>query len=250
MAVNLKGFDANQVLRSVFDVDKNTLRVSIVDGSSGGGSFEVVISHTDDSIRLGNGTDYFTSTYVGPKIGLDVGVVNLPPGASTEAKQDALLAELQLKADLTETQPVSAASLPLPAGASTSALQTTGNTSLASIDSKLNTLGQKAMTGSVPVTIASDQTPLVAGSAAITTVSVTAASTLLLAANPARKGASFYNDGGAVVYLKLGTAASTSSFTVRLLNNDFYELSYPLYTGIIHAIAGSGSRDIRVTELT
>jgi hypothetical protein len=35
------------------------------------------------------------------------------------------------------TQPVSAASLPLPSGASTSALQTTGNTSLGSIDTKL-----------------------------------------------------------------------------------------------------------------
>lgn len=44
-------------------------------------------------------------------------------GLSTGAKQDLLLAELQLKADLTETQPVSAASLPLPSGAATSALQ-------------------------------------------------------------------------------------------------------------------------------
>jgi len=44
-------------------------------------------------------------------------------GLATSAKQDILLTELQLKADLTETQPVSAASLPLPSGASTSALQ-------------------------------------------------------------------------------------------------------------------------------
>jgi hypothetical protein len=40
----------------------------------------------------------------------------------------------------TTTQPISAASLPLPTGASTSALQTTGNTSLDSIDTKLNSL--------------------------------------------------------------------------------------------------------------
>lgn len=45
----------------------------------------------------------------------------------------------------------------LPTGASTSALQTSGNASLTSIDGKLNSLGQKAMTASVPVTIASDQ---------------------------------------------------------------------------------------------
>jgi len=45
------------------------------------------------------------------------------------------------------TQPVSAASLPLPSGASTSALQTTGNTSLSNIDGKLPAL----IDGLIPV---------------------------------------------------------------------------------------------------
>jgi hypothetical protein len=68
--------------------------------------------------------------------------LSLPAGLATEAKQDsqitlltsldgkdfatqttlaALLTELEAKADLTETQPISAASLPLPAGAATEA---------------------------------------------------------------------------------------------------------------------------------
>ena len=42
---------------------------------------------------------------------------------ATSGKQDLLLTELQKKADLTETQPVSATSLPLPSGAATSAQQ-------------------------------------------------------------------------------------------------------------------------------
>lgn len=63
----------------------------------------------------------------------DVDVVANTIGLATGAKQDTLLAELQLKADLTETQPVSLASVPLPTGAATSALQGTGNTSLATI---------------------------------------------------------------------------------------------------------------------
>lgn len=50
----------------------------------------------------------------------------LPSGAATSAKQDTLLAELQGKADLDETQPISAAALPLPSGASTSTIQTNG----------------------------------------------------------------------------------------------------------------------------
>lgn len=58
------------------------------------------------------------------------------------------------------TQPISAASLPLPTNASTSALQTTGNTSLASIDTKTPTVGQKVMASSSPVVIASDQSAI------------------------------------------------------------------------------------------
>jgi hypothetical protein len=48
----------------------------------------------------------------------------------------------------------------LPTGASTSALQTAGNSSLSSIDSKTPVLGQAAMAASVPVVIASDQTAI------------------------------------------------------------------------------------------
>lgn len=58
------------------------------------------------------------------------------------------------------TQPVSAASLPLPTGAATEAKQDTGNSSLSSIDGKLGSLGQKTMAGSAPVVIASDQSTL------------------------------------------------------------------------------------------
>lgn len=73
--------------------------------------------------------------------------------------------------------PVSAASLPLPTGASTSALQTSGNASLSSIDGKLNSLGQKTMAGSVPVAIASDQSavPISAASLPLPTGAATEA---------------------------------------------------------------------------
>ncbi len=55
------------------------------------------------------------------------------------------------------TQPVSAASLPLPTGASTSALQTAGNTSVASIDTKTPALGQALAAASVPVVLTAAQ---------------------------------------------------------------------------------------------
>jgi hypothetical protein len=45
-------------------------------------------------------------------------------------------------------------------GASTAALQTTGNASLSAIDGKLPTLGQKVSAGSLPVVLSSDQSAL------------------------------------------------------------------------------------------
>lgn len=61
--------------------------------------------------------------------------------ASVLSELQSLLTELQLKADLTETQPVSAASLPLPSGAATSANQTTMITALELIDDLQGALG-------------------------------------------------------------------------------------------------------------
>lgn len=78
-------------------------------------------------------------------------------GNSTEAKQDVGNASLA-SIDTKLTSPIAVtASFSLPSGASTSALQTDGNASLTSIDGKFGSLGQKAMTGSAPVVIASDQ---------------------------------------------------------------------------------------------
>lgn len=52
--------------------DANPLAVSVKDGVN----VEVDLSHIDDSVRLGDGTDFFTSTTVGADIGLDVNLIN------------------------------------------------------------------------------------------------------------------------------------------------------------------------------
>ena len=68
--------DGNQVLQHAFDDAQQCLRVCIVDGTSGpGGGIEVIIDHTEDSIRLGDGTSFFTSTADSGNLGLDVNVI-------------------------------------------------------------------------------------------------------------------------------------------------------------------------------
>lgn len=165
------------------------------------------LSHTTDSIRLGDGTNFLTSTTIGPKVGLDVNIIstipiigtvtitNLPDpvdtnygvvGTSTIRTASQIgnsAGAADFNAGITTSQtlrvvlptdqtaiPVSQSgtwninnitgTISLPTGAATSANQTTEIASLASIDSKLSTLGQKTSAASVPVVIASDQSPV------------------------------------------------------------------------------------------
>jgi len=103
-ADTLTGVTTVGTITNVVHVDDNASSLTIDDG---GGSITI------------DGT--VTTTPSGTQ---NVDITANTIGIATSAKQDLLLAELQLKADLTETQPVSVASLPLPTGAATAALQT------------------------------------------------------------------------------------------------------------------------------
>lgn len=128
--------DGNLVLRYAFDEATQTLRTTAVATIITPPALEVIIDHTTDSIRLGDGTNFFTSSQVGLKNGLDVSLIN------TSISIDNI-----------------SGTISLPTGAATSALQLTSNSLLTSIDSKLPlSLGQQLSAGSLSVVIASDQT--------------------------------------------------------------------------------------------
>lgn len=76
------------------------------------------------------------------------------------------------------------------------------------------------------------------------------ASAVLLDANPNRRGWAIYNDSTQACYLKLGTAASSTSFTVKLVADAYYEQAgHGVYTGEVSAAwAANGSGAARVTE--
>lgn len=89
-----------------------------------------------------------------------------------------------------------------------------------------------------------------AASAAVTSVADSATNVTLLAANVARVGACVYNDSTEFLFLKLGATATTSSFTVRMSPQGYYEVPYG-YAGIIDGIWGAdGSGSARITELS
>lgn len=83
--------------------------------------------------------------------------------------------------------------------------------------------------------------------ASTSNVSGSATSVSLLASNTNRKKAKFYNDSSAILYLKEGTTASTTSFTTKLFPEGYYETTY---TGAIDGIWASATGACRITELT
>lgn len=89
-----------------------------------------------------------------------------------------------------------------------------------------------------------------AATSTLTNVSDTASSTTCLASNTARLSAMFFNDSTAIVYLKFGATASTTSYTVKVQPDGFYTVQGG-YNGIVDCIwASDASGAARVTELT
>jgi len=144
-------------------------------------SIPVVIANNQSAVPISDG---------GGSLTVDAASWPLPTGAATAANQttaNASLSSIDTKtpalgqaamaastpvviASNQTDVPISAASLPLPTGAATAANQTTGNNSLASIDTKLPAQGQAAMAASVPVVIANNQSavPISDGGGSIT----------------------------------------------------------------------------------
>lgn len=87
-------------------------------------------------------------------------------------------------------------------------------------------------------------------SSSVSSVSGSASSVSLLASNANRLGATFFNDSTAVLYLKLGATASTTSYTTQLGSFAYYELPFPIYTGAIDGIWASATGAVRITELS
>lgn len=100
--------------------------------------------------------------------------------------------------------------------------------------------------------IGNQQVKQVASSAALTNVAGSASSVTLLAANTARIGAQISNDSSSVIYIKFGTTASTTSYTVSLAGAASAPFSYyevPAgYVGRIDAIWASSTGNARITE--
>jgi hypothetical protein len=172
--------DQNQILQRAFEENEDRLRVD-AEVTATIGTIECIINAASgDNIAITN-QDGTNPLQMEPDGSITVNVQSsvLPTGAATEATLSTLNSKVpsqiagRIPVDGSGvTQPISATSLPLPTGAATEAKQDIGNTTLSTIDSKLNTLGQKTSALSMPVVLASDSTiPLPTGAATEATLS-------------------------------------------------------------------------------
>ena len=88
-------------------------------------------------------------------------------------------------------------------------------------------------------------TPLT--SVTLTNVASSASNVTLIAANANLKLLTVFNDSTAILYLKYGATASTTSYTVRIAAGGYFEMPQPIYTGVIDGIWASANGSARIT---
>lgn len=88
-----------------------------------------------------------------------------------------------------------------------------------------------------------------AATGTLSNVAGSASSVTCLAANSSRLAATVYNDSSADLYIKTGTTASATSFTVKLPQDSYYRPPAG-YTGRLDCIWASATGNARVTEFT
>lgn len=137
-----------------------------------------------------------------------------------------------------------------------------GDVDVLTVPAPLSTTGNGTAATALRVTMASDSTGIVAitgtaavaevrpASASLSNVAASATSVTLLASNANRKQATIYNDSTVALYAKFGATASATSFTVKIFGNGYYELPFPVYSGVIDGIWDSASGSARVTEVS
>jgi hypothetical protein len=107
-----------------------------------------------------------------------------------------------------------------------------------------NNIGDVDIASSVVLT-----TKQASSTGTLANVASSASSVTLLASNASRLGATIHNDSTQILYVKFGTTASATSYTVKMVADAYYECPFG-YTGRIDGIWASANGNARVTELT
>lgn len=106
-------------------------------------------------------------------------------------------------------------------------------------------------TTAVPVSGAISSTPAVTSSSTVVNYACTGVSQNLLPADANRKGAIIENTSGSALYVKLGTGATTSSYSYKLPNSELIELGPTgcIWTGAVDVLSPGTTGSVLVTDM-
>lgn len=170
---------------------------------------------------------------------VQTGTPTLPTGAATAAKQDTLIGHVDgIETLLTGIDSDTAAIAAAVAGTEVQV------DIVGSLPAGTNAIGKLAANSGVDigdVDVTSTVLPTANTQAAVTSVADTATSTTLLSSSGARKGFRITNTSSAVLYVKYGTTASATDFTVRLPQWAYLEENF--YSGRVDAVWASDPGD-------
>lgn len=87
--------------------------------------------------------------------------------------------------------------------------------------------------------------------ATVSSVASSASNVTLVTSNTTvRRGLIIFNDSSAILYVKLGANATTSSYTMQIAPGSSWTLPHPCYGGIVDGIWTSANGSARITEIT
>lgn len=84
--------------------------------------------------------------------------------------------------------------------------------------------------------------------ATLANVASSASNVTIFAAAAQANARTVYNDSTAILYLKFGATASSSSYTVQLAAGAYYEFPQPVYAGQVDGIWASANGNARTTQ--
>jgi hypothetical protein len=91
--------------------------------------------------------------------------------------------------------------------------------------------------------------PISPQAAVLANVAASATSVAVFAqANGVTNGRTIYNDSTSVLYVKFGTTASTTSYTVQIAAGGYFEFPIPVYGGEVDGIWAVANGNARVTS--
>ena len=88
------------------------------------------------------------------------------------------------------------------------------------------------------------------GTATQATITSSATSVTLLAANAARLQATIFNDSAQPLYVNFAATAAASVFVVKMLPGQYYELPQPAWAGVISGLWANVDGSAKVCEMT